>query len=127
MKLATMDAELRHRITGIDTAQFSPHGLTQTIGVNELTGADARGIQRGKQAERCESLYGVRQDIDADAKLAQFMGLSVALDVDAQIGKGKRRRETANTTTNDDYLHAAPQKRRLHVPIGSDEPLSPLD
>jgi len=112
MKLATMDAELRHRITGVDTAQFLPHGLTKPIGVDELARADARSIQRGQQAERCEFLYGVRQHIDADSEFAQFARLLVDLDVDAQVVQGKSRRETANTTSSDDYLHVTPQKKK---------------
>src|SRR5262249_8906076 len=46
MELAAMDAELRHRITGIDTAHFSPDGLTEPIGVDELPRANTRPIQR---------------------------------------------------------------------------------
>src|SRR5262245_26261097 len=113
MKPATMDAELRHGVTGIDPTQFLPHGLTEPIDVDELARADAHSIQSGQQAERCEFLYGVRQHIDADAKLTQFERLLVNLCVDAQIVQGKSRRETANTTSSDDYLHATFPKRRL--------------
>src|SRR5262249_39720890 len=121
MKLATMDAELRHRITAIDTAQFLPHGLTEPIGVDEFARADARGIQRGQQAERCEFFHGMRQYIDAEAKLAQSGRLFVDLDVDAKIVQGKSRRETANATSRDDDLQNF-DARVTHVLYSAPEP-----
>ena len=100
MELAAMDAELGHRITGIDAAQFLPYGLTEPSGIDELARADAHGIQLGQQAEICEFLYGVRQNIDADAKLAQFARLLIDLGKNAQFVQGKSRRQTANTTSS---------------------------
>jgi hypothetical protein len=86
-----MNADLRHVISGIDAAQFLPHGLAESVGIDEFARSDPGGIQRRQQAERREFLDGVRQTVDADAKLVQFARLLVDLDLDAALMQGEGR------------------------------------
>jgi hypothetical protein len=73
---ATVDADLRHGVAGVDTARFTPNHLAQPIGVNQLARADAGRVKLRQQAERCQLLDRMRQHVDANAQLAQLLACS---------------------------------------------------
>src|SRR5688572_8880663 len=89
MQLAAMNADLRCVVAGVEAAQLLPHGLAEAIGVDELARSYAGGIQGRQQAERRQFLDGVRQHVDADAKLAQLARLLVDLRFDADVCRAR--------------------------------------
>jgi hypothetical protein len=82
LKAAAMDRKLRHLVTGIQASRLAPDLLAEPIGVEQLEGADGDGIEALEQTEFGQFLDGVRQRVDADAKLADDVGLLVELSVD---------------------------------------------
>jgi hypothetical protein len=70
LEATAVDRELRHVVTGIDAAGFTPDFLTVAIKIVELIGADRDVVELLEQAEAGELAHGVRQRIDADAELA---------------------------------------------------------
>ena len=82
LKAAAMDGKLRHLVTGIEAARLAPDLLAEPIGVEQLEGADRDGIEPLEQTEFGQFLDGMRQRVDADAELADDVGLLVELAVD---------------------------------------------
>src|SRR5687768_7237757 len=105
MQLAAMNADLRCVVAGVEAAQLLPHGLAEAIGVDELARSYAGGIQGRQQAERRQFLDGVRQHVDADAKLAQLARLLVDLRFDADVMQSEGRSQAAYATAGNDNLH----------------------
>ena len=80
---AAMDRELRHVEAGVGAAQLAPDLLAEAVDVEQLVGADRDRVEPLQQAELLQLLDGVRQRVDADAELADAVGLLVDLAVDA--------------------------------------------
>src|SRR5262252_11217598 len=75
LQAATMDRELRHVIAGVEAARLAPNFLAEAIGVEQLVRADRHRIEPLQQAERGELLDRMWQRVDADAELADLIGL----------------------------------------------------
>ena len=74
-----MDGELRELVACVSTTQLAPDFLAETVGVEELVGADADHVEPAEQIELGQLLDGVRQRVDADAEFADGVGLLVNL------------------------------------------------
>src|SRR5208282_4981641 len=111
---AAMNRELRNVITGVDAARLAPDLLTETVGVEQLVGADRDSIQALEQAELGQFLDGVRQRIDADAQLADGVRLLEEFAVDPAGVQHQRRDQPADARACDDHLHDdTPRNSRL--------------
>src|SRR5262249_28341359 len=75
LQATAMNRELRHVVTRIDAARFAPDFLTVTIEIVELVGADRDVVELRQETERGKLAHGMRQCVDADAKLANGIGL----------------------------------------------------
>ena len=112
---AAMDRELRHVVAGVDAARLAPDLLAEAVGVDQLVGADRDGVEPLHQAELLQFLDGVRQRVDADAKLADALGLLEQLAIDAAGMQHQSRVSppipppTMMTFTADPLRHAQPQ------------------
>ena len=102
---AAMHGELRHVVAGVDAARLAPYLLTEAIGIDQFVGADRDGIEPLQQAELLQFLDGMRQRVDADAKLADALGLLEQLAVDAAGMQHQSRRQPPDPSTDDDHLH----------------------
>ena len=100
-----MDGELRHVVAGIGAARLAPDLLAEAVGVDQLVGPDRRRIEPVEQPEPRQLLDRVRQRVDADAELANAVGLLVDLAVDAAGVQHERGGETADSAADDDDLH----------------------
>ncbi len=105
VQLAAVDTDLRRVVSRIESAQLLPDGLAEAVGINQLAGANAGGIQGRQQAERRQFLDRVRQHVDADAKLAQFPGLFVYFCFDAGAMQGEGGRQSAYAAAGDNDFH----------------------
>src|SRR5437763_1372506 len=106
LQLAAMDRELRHIEARIGAAQLAPDLLPEAVQVEQLVGADRDRVEPLEQAELFQFLDGVRQRVDADAELADGVGLLVHLAVDAARMQHQRGHKSAYSAANDDGLHA---------------------
>src|SRR6185436_14497978 len=102
---AAMHGELRHVIAGVDAARLAPDLLAEAVGVDQLVGADRDGVEPLQQAELLQLLDRVRQRVDADAKLADALGLLEQLAVDAAGVQHQGRGEPADASADDNDLH----------------------
>jgi hypothetical protein len=68
-------------------------------------GADRDGVEPLQQAELLQFLDRVRQRVDADAKLADALGLLEQLAVDAARVQHQGRGEPADASADDNDLH----------------------
>jgi hypothetical protein len=104
-ELAAVDAELRHIVSRVGAAQLVPHGLTETIAIDQFAGPDAGLFQRGKQAKSRQHSDGMRLHVDADTELADLVRLLEYLDIDAGVMERQGRGQTANAATDNQDLH----------------------
>ena len=104
---AAMDRELRIVEAGVGAAQFAPHLLPEPADIVQLLGADPRRVERRQQAERGKLLDRVRQDVDADADLADLRRLLADDGLDAAPMQHQRERQPADPGPGDDRLHGA--------------------
>src|ERR1700728_5228616 len=79
---AAMDGELRNVVAGVEPARLAPNLLSKPVVVEQLVGPDCHGVQAVEQAEFGELLDGMRQRIDADAKLPDGIRLFKDFAVD---------------------------------------------
>src|SRR5439155_25274981 len=105
LKPAAMDRELRHVIAGVETAGLAPDLLAEAVGVNELVGADRDRVKPLHQAKLLKFFNGVRQGVDADAELADAVGLLEQLAVDAAGVQHQGRGEAAHSAADNDDRH----------------------
>lgn len=111
---AAMNGELRHLVARIGAARLAPDLLAEAVGVDELVGPDRHRVEPVEQPKLLELLDGVRQRVDADAELANAVGLLVDLAVDPARMQHQRGGETPDTATDDNDLHdATPGSLRL--------------
>ena len=105
MQPAAMDRKLRHVIAGVEPARFAPDLLTEAIGIEQLIGAYRDRIEPLQKSECAKLLDRMRQRIDADAKLADLVGLLEHLALDAACVQHQRGGESANAAACDNYFH----------------------
>ena len=103
---AAMDRELRHVVAGIEPARLAPDLLAEAVQVEQLVGADRDGVEPFQEAELLQLLDGVRQRVDADAELADAVGLLVDLALDTTRMQHQRGGQPANSPADNDRLHA---------------------
>ena len=104
---ATMNGKLRHVVTGVGAARLAPDLLAEAVGVDELVGPDRHRVEPIEQPEDRQLLDRMRQRVDADAELANAVGLLVDLAVDPAGMQHERGGETADSPADDDDLHDA--------------------
>src|SRR5215203_3532407 len=68
LQLAPVNGKLRIGIARIATTQFAPEILAESVGVDQLIGANRDAIECVKETEFCEFLNGVWKRINADAE-----------------------------------------------------------
>ncbi len=112
LKAAAVNGELRNVVTGIDAARLAPDLLAEAIGIEQLVRADGDGVETLEQAEVGQFLDGMRQRIDADAKLADGVRLLENFAVDPARVQHQRRYQAADTASCDDHFHKATPCRR---------------
>src|SRR6185503_20834228 len=66
----TMDRELRHVEPGVGPAQLAPDLLPEAVEIEQLVGADRDRVEPLQEPKLLQFPDGVRQRVDADAKLA---------------------------------------------------------
>ena len=113
---AAMDGELRHVVAGVDAARLAPDLLAEAVGVDQLVGADRDRVEPLQQAELLQFLDGVRQRVDADAELADALGLLEQLAVDAAGMQHQGRGEPADPSADDNDLHDRLTRRNSRKP-----------
>src|SRR6516165_1969773 len=102
---AAMDRKLGHVIAGVEPARFAPYLLAEAIGIEQLIGADSDRIEPLQKPERGELLDRMRQRIDADAELADLVGLLEHLALDAARVQHQCSGEPADPAACDDHFH----------------------
>src|SRR4051794_33161937 len=105
LKAAAVDRELRLIVAGVDAASLAPDFLAVTVEVIELVGADRDIIKLLEQAEACQLAHGMGQRVDANAKLADGVGLLENLASEAPRAQHQCGGETTDTATDDNRLH----------------------
>src|SRR5262245_36252180 len=85
LQAAAMNRELRHVVARLEAARLAPHLLAETVGVDQLVGADRDAVQPLEEPEPLQLLDRVRQRVDADAELADRLRLLEQLAVDAAL------------------------------------------
>src|SRR5712691_10293207 len=110
---AAMDGELRHVVARVGAARLAPDLLAEAVGVDQLVGPDRHRIETIEQAKPRQLLDRVRQGVDADAELADAVGLLIDFAVDAARMQHERGGETADTAADDNDLHDATPYHRL--------------
>ena len=102
---AAMHRELRHVVARVDAARLAPDLLAEPVGVDQLVGADRDRVEPLHQAELLQLLDGMRQRVDADAELADALGLLEQLAVDAAGMQHQGRGKPADSAADDNDLH----------------------
>ena len=105
LKATAVDRELRHIVAGVDATGLAPDFLTVTVEVIELVGADRDIVKLLEQTEACQLAHGMGQRVDADAKLADGVGLLENLASEAPRAQHQCGGETTDTATDDNRLH----------------------
>ena len=65
-----MNRKLRHVVARMQAARFAPDLVAATIHHDQLTSADRDCVELFQEIQLGENLDGVRQDVEADAQLA---------------------------------------------------------
>ena len=102
---SAMDGELRKLVACVSTTQLAPDFLTEAVGVEEFVGADADHVEPAEQIELGQLLDGVRQGVDADAELADGVGLLVNLARDPARMQHEGGRQAPDPAADDNDLH----------------------
>ena len=111
---AAMDRELREFIAGVQPAGLAPDLLAEPVGVEKLVSADRNRIEALEQSKLGQFLDGMRQRVDADAKLADRVRLLEDFALDPARMKHQRRYQAADAAAGDDHLHKTlPQPTRV--------------
>ena len=105
LQASAMDGELRHLVAGIEAALFVPDLLAVAGQVKQLEGADGGGIKPVEQTKSGQLADGMRQRVDADAELADRVGLFVQLAIDAARAQHQSRGEAADPAADDNGFH----------------------
>src|ERR1043165_306933 len=105
LQLAAVNGELRHLEAGVEPTQFAPDFLPEAVEIEQLVGADGDRVEPLEEAELLELLDRVRQRVDADAELADGVGLLEDFAIDAARMQHQRGDEPADSAADDDGLH----------------------
>ena len=108
----TVDRKLRHVVPGVRPARLGPDRLAQVVGIRELPGAYAGGIQPGQQAEGGQLADAMRQGVDADAQGADLLRRLEHHAGEAALVQHQRQRQAANAAASD---QDGPGRRLGHV------------
>src|SRR5690242_5919419 len=100
-----MNGELRYVVAGIEAAQLAPHFLAVAVEIIQLVGANGGSIEPVQQPEAGQLADRMRQRVDADAELADAVGLFEQLAVDAARAQHQRGGEASDAASDDDCLH----------------------
>ena len=111
---AAVDGELRDVIACVGPAQLAPDLLPEPVGVEQLVGSDAHGVEPLEQPELRQLLDRMRQGIDADAELADGVRLFVDFAVDTARMQHQRGGQAANAAPDDDDFHGSTRKKHAH-------------
>jgi hypothetical protein len=101
LELATVNGKLWIVIARVETPWFAPECLAESVGVNQLRGANSDTIKRVKKTEFRKFLDRVWERIDADAEFTNATRLLEHLALDADGVQAERRRKPTNTPAND--------------------------
>src|SRR5262245_52780802 len=105
LQAAAVDRELRNVVAGIEAALLVPDLLAVAGEIEELVGADRDLIEPVQQADGGQLADRMRQRVDADAELANGVGLLIEFAVNAARPQHERGGEAADTAADDDRLH----------------------
>src|SRR6266508_1127891 len=77
LQLTTMDGQLRIIIARIETTRFAPEFLAESVGVDQLIGANSDAIERVEETEFCKFFDRVWERVNTDA---EFMNAARLLE-----------------------------------------------
>src|SRR5215510_2167107 len=82
LQLATVNRKLRIVVAGIETTWFAPDLLAESIGVDQLIGANRDAVECVKQTEFCEFLNRVWEHVHTHAEFTNAARLLEYLALD---------------------------------------------
>ena len=102
---AAVDGELRHLMAGMHAAQLGPDFLSGFGEIGQATGTQSHLVERAEKAKRLKLADGMRQNIDADAGLANARGGFIDLHVDVPGPQHQGGGKAADPAAGDDDFH----------------------
>src|ERR1700722_18468231 len=105
LQAPAMDRELRHVMAGVDATNVAPDFLAMAVEIIKHVGADRDVVELLQKTEACEFADRMRQRVDADAELADGVGLFEQFATDAARPQHQGRSQAADTATDDNRLH----------------------
>src|SRR5580704_1640859 len=102
---AAVDRELRHVMAGVDAANVAPDLLAMAIEIIKHVGADGGVVEFLQETEASQFADRMRQRVDADAELADGVGLFEQLAADAARPQHQGRGQATDTAADDNRLH----------------------
>src|SRR5262245_5014722 len=124
---APMDGELRVVVARIEATRLAPQFLTEPVGVDQLACTNSNPVQRVKEPKACQFLDRVREQVDADPKLANAPSLLEPRALDPGAPRAQRGREPADTPADDEHLHGlhlSSRPKRAKCPMSLRESFS---
>ena len=85
MQTATVNAQLRRVVPGVEAARVVPHLLTKPRCKHHTASADAHAIEIAQKFESLEHLHRVRQEVDTNTQLTKFERRLIDVDLDASV------------------------------------------
>jgi hypothetical protein len=98
----------------MQTARFAPDLVAATIHHDQLARADRDCIERLQEIQLDQNPDGVRQNVDADAQLANGARLLVHDAVDAARVKSQRGCQATDSTANYQDAHRSTSPRDIN-------------
>src|SRR6202012_4711297 len=102
---AAMDRELRNIMAGIEAARIAPDFLAVTGEVMQHVGADRDVVEFLQQPEAGEFADRMRQRVDADAELADGVGLLEQFAADAGRPQHQGHGQPPNPPADENGFH----------------------
>ena len=69
LQMTAMDRKLWHLIASLQSTRLAPYFLTEAVGIDQFARPDRHLVEPGQQSKLGQLGNGMRQNIDADAKL----------------------------------------------------------
>ena len=107
LEAAPVDRELRDGQPCIEPRGSREDRLTVTVRHDQRAGADGDGVEGVEQPQAGELGDGRRENVDADAELADRVGLLEHVDADVPPVQGERGGETTDSPADHDRAHRA--------------------
>src|SRR5262245_31031983 len=82
LQLAAVNGKLRVVIARVKTSGLAPENLAESIGIDQLMGANRHTVELGKEAEFCQFFNRVREYVNADAEFSNAARLLKYLALD---------------------------------------------